>query len=79
MFFTKDILQYYTIPGWLNPWMQNRRYREPPVKLYAAFRLLGGSAPLTPELLKSQLYHNHSPNHGNKRANEWLYLLSIAV
>ena len=59
----------YTISGWLNPQMRNRRYEgtmdteEPCIgrdgyKLYADFQLQGGSAPLTLMLLKGRLYCN---------------------
>ena len=52
----QHILQCDTIHSWLNPWMQNHRYREPNVKLYVDFRLCRGSVPLTPMLFKGQLY-----------------------
>lgn len=55
-FFNKCILRYYTIHGWLNPRMCNRGYKGPTVKLYVDLWLHGGSAPLTPVLIKSQLY-----------------------
>ena len=55
------IVLHYPIRGWLNPWMQNRRYRgasdtEGDSKLYADFQLGRGLVPLTPVLFKGQLY-----------------------
>ena len=49
------INMYYTIWGWLNPWMWKHRDGGSTVKSYANFQLCGQSAPLTPILFRSQL------------------------
>ena len=55
IFFTKYILQYYTIWGWLNLWMWYCGYGGPNVNLYANFQLCGGWALLSPVLFKGRL------------------------
>ena len=49
------VLQYCTIWGWLNPPMQNPRYRRPIEKSQGIFRGMR-QTPLSPVLFKGQLY-----------------------
>lgn len=56
-FFTKYVLQYYLICGWMNLQLQNPMYRGLAVKLYVDFQLCKWCMPLTPMLFKGQLYN----------------------
>ena len=60
IFFFHQILQYYSIHGWLNLKMWNLEREEPKIrradyKLYTDFQLYGVKAP-NPILFKGQLY-----------------------
>ena len=63
LFFSKYVLPYYTIWGWLNPQMGNYRYGGPAINLYADFRQHIESVPLIPEFLKGQLYSAINYSH----------------
>lgn len=54
-FFTKYIVLYYMICGWLNLLMWNCGFEGPTVKLHAAFDCIG-SVPVIPALFRGLLY-----------------------
>ena len=76
--FTKYVLQYCTILGWLNPQMQNCRYERPIVKLYSEFWLHRDWHNPTLMLFKGQLWcHNFCLHSSISGPLGCFYILSI--
>ena len=57
IFFSKYVVQDYTIHAWLNLQKKNYRFRESTIKLYIDFKLGKGWVPLTTLIVQQSTVH----------------------